>query len=191
MANALEVRSPLPRLPRPRVRRRPAGADEAARADDEVGAEAAGPAARSARRTWSTAASRGSESRSAPGSAGELRPWIEDLLLDPASLERGYFDPEEVRRAAEEHLDGRADHTYRVWNLADAGALAPELDRWRLSAPRVLFAIGGLGRGGLRAPADAADRRAHPERIEATVLTFSTICDAGPRAAACTSSASS
>jgi asparagine synthase (glutamine-hydrolysing) len=49
---------------------------------------------------------------------GELRPWVEDLLLDPRSLERGYFDPEGVRRLLREHLDGGADHTNRVWNLA-------------------------------------------------------------------------
>lgn len=48
----------------------------------------------------------------------ELRPWVEDLLLDRRSLERGYFDPEEVRRLVGQHLDGSADHTYRVWNLA-------------------------------------------------------------------------
>jgi asparagine synthase (glutamine-hydrolysing) len=49
---------------------------------------------------------------------GELRPWVEDLLLDSRNLGRGYFDPQEVRRLLREHLDGSADHTYRVWNLA-------------------------------------------------------------------------
>jgi asparagine synthase (glutamine-hydrolysing) len=49
---------------------------------------------------------------------GELRPWVEDLLLEPRSLGRGYFDPGTVRRLVAEHLDGRADHTYKVWNLA-------------------------------------------------------------------------
>ena len=49
---------------------------------------------------------------------GELRPWVEDLLLEPRSLDRGYFDPGEVQRLVAEHLDGRADHTYKVWNLA-------------------------------------------------------------------------
>lgn len=47
-----------------------------------------------------------------------LRPWVEDVLLDPRSLERGYFKPEQVRRLLAEHLDGRADQTYKVWNLA-------------------------------------------------------------------------
>ena len=49
---------------------------------------------------------------------GPLRSWLEDLLLDPASLGRGYFEPAPVRRLVGEHLDGSADHTYRLWNLA-------------------------------------------------------------------------
>lgn len=48
----------------------------------------------------------------------ELRPWVEDLLLDPVSLGRGYFDPEAVRRLLQGHLDGSEDNPYRVWNLA-------------------------------------------------------------------------
>jgi asparagine synthase (glutamine-hydrolysing) len=48
----------------------------------------------------------------------ELRPWVEDLLLDPRSLGRGYFDPEKVRRLLQGHLDGSADNPYKVWNLA-------------------------------------------------------------------------
>jgi asparagine synthase (glutamine-hydrolysing) len=48
----------------------------------------------------------------------ELRPWIEDLLLDERSLGRAYFRPEAVRRLLSEHLDKSADHTYKLWNLA-------------------------------------------------------------------------
>ena len=48
----------------------------------------------------------------------ELRPWVEDLLLDPRSLARGYFDPQGVRRLLQEHLDAKADHQVRIWNLA-------------------------------------------------------------------------
>ena len=48
---------------------------------------------------------------------GELRPWLEDLLLDPVTLARGQFDPDGVRRLLGEHLDRRADHTHRLWNL--------------------------------------------------------------------------
>ncbi len=48
----------------------------------------------------------------------ELRPWVEDLLLDPVSLGRGYFDPDQVRRLLQGHLDGSAENPYKVWNLA-------------------------------------------------------------------------
>jgi glycosyltransferase involved in cell wall biosynthesis len=43
--------------------------------------------------------------------------------------------------------------------------------------PRVLFAIGGLGRGGSERQLMELIAGAHPDRIEATVLTFSTTCD--------------
>jgi asparagine synthase (glutamine-hydrolysing) len=49
---------------------------------------------------------------------GELRPWVEDLLLDRRTMERGYFRPTGLRRLVGEHLDGPGDLTYRVWNLA-------------------------------------------------------------------------
>jgi asparagine synthase (glutamine-hydrolysing) len=49
---------------------------------------------------------------------GELRPWIEGVLRDPATEARGYFDPAETHRLLTEHLESRADHTYRLWNLA-------------------------------------------------------------------------
>ncbi len=48
----------------------------------------------------------------------ELRPWVEDLLLDETSLDRGYFDPDGVRRLVRDHVEGTADNTNRVWNLA-------------------------------------------------------------------------
>jgi asparagine synthase (glutamine-hydrolysing) len=47
----------------------------------------------------------------------ELRSWVEGILLDPQSLDRGYFRPDRVRRLLAEHLEGRADHTYKLWNL--------------------------------------------------------------------------
>lgn len=49
---------------------------------------------------------------------GELRPWIEDVLRDPGTNARGYFDKAESDRLLTEHLDGTADHTPRLWNLA-------------------------------------------------------------------------
>lgn len=47
----------------------------------------------------------------------ELRPWVEEILLDPKSLDRGYFEPDRVRGLLADHLDGRADHAYKLWNL--------------------------------------------------------------------------
>ena len=49
---------------------------------------------------------------------GELRPWIEGVLRDPATQGRGYFDARETDRLLVEHVEGRTDHTYRLWNLA-------------------------------------------------------------------------
>jgi asparagine synthase (glutamine-hydrolysing) len=49
---------------------------------------------------------------------GELRGWLEGIVLDPSALARGYFRPEEVRRLVADHTEGRADHDHRLWNLA-------------------------------------------------------------------------
>ncbi len=48
----------------------------------------------------------------------ELRSWIEDVLRDPATSARGYFDRAETDRLLTDHVEGRADHTPRLWNLA-------------------------------------------------------------------------
>ena len=63
---------------------------------------------------------------------GRLRDWAEDLL-DPARLaEAGMVDPRPVREAWRQHLEGRVDHRFRLWNLL-------MLEAWRrqwLAAPR-------------------------------------------------------
>jgi asparagine synthase (glutamine-hydrolysing) len=48
---------------------------------------------------------------------GNLRELFADTLLSPAALQRGYFEPRFVRRLVEEHLSGRRDHTWRLWQL--------------------------------------------------------------------------
>ena len=48
---------------------------------------------------------------------GELRPLLTETLLDPASLGRGLFKPESIRRLVEEHDQRRWDHSYRLWSL--------------------------------------------------------------------------
>jgi asparagine synthase (glutamine-hydrolysing) len=49
---------------------------------------------------------------------GELRPWLEGILRDPRTLDRGLLNSREVERLIEDHVTGRADHTPRLWNLA-------------------------------------------------------------------------
>lgn len=48
---------------------------------------------------------------------GSLRPLLTDTLLQPKSLDRGYFDPVAVRRLVEEHTTGQWDHSARLWLL--------------------------------------------------------------------------
>ncbi|MBI2823383.1 MAG: asparagine synthase (glutamine-hydrolyzing) [Planctomycetia bacterium] len=47
----------------------------------------------------------------------ELRDFARDVLLDSATLGRGYFRPEAVERLVEDHCAGRFDHGYRLWSL--------------------------------------------------------------------------
>ena len=48
---------------------------------------------------------------------GELRSWVEDLLLSPRALKRGYFQPEALRQFVWAHLDGRQDQSFQLWAL--------------------------------------------------------------------------
>jgi asparagine synthase (glutamine-hydrolysing) len=48
----------------------------------------------------------------------ELRGWLEDVLHDPRTRTRGYFHQTETDRLLSEHISGRSDHSYRLWNLA-------------------------------------------------------------------------
>ena len=48
---------------------------------------------------------------------GNLRELFADTLLSPASLQRGYFRPAFVRHIVNEHLNGKRDHTLRLWQL--------------------------------------------------------------------------
>ena len=47
----------------------------------------------------------------------ELRELLCDTLLDPRSLQRGYFDPAAVRRLIDEHVASQWDHSARLWLL--------------------------------------------------------------------------
>jgi asparagine synthase (glutamine-hydrolysing) len=48
---------------------------------------------------------------------GGLRDLFGDVLLSPRAQQRGYFDGRFVDRLVREHLDGRRDHTLRLWAL--------------------------------------------------------------------------
>ena len=48
---------------------------------------------------------------------GELRPWVEDLLLSPRALKRGHFDPEALRQLVWGHLDGPQEQSFQLWAL--------------------------------------------------------------------------
>lgn len=47
----------------------------------------------------------------------ELRGTLQEVLLDPATLERGFFRKRAVEELITEHLDGRWDHSARLWSL--------------------------------------------------------------------------
>jgi asparagine synthase (glutamine-hydrolysing) len=47
----------------------------------------------------------------------DLREMAYDVLLDRQAQSRGYFRPEAVRRLLAEHVAGRSQHHFRLWNL--------------------------------------------------------------------------
>lgn len=48
---------------------------------------------------------------------GPLKAWLQELLMADESRRRGFFHPPAVRRLVDEHLDRRADHGFKLWNL--------------------------------------------------------------------------
>jgi asparagine synthase (glutamine-hydrolysing) len=48
---------------------------------------------------------------------GELRGYVEDILLDPLSRSRGYFQEQYVRALIQRHVSRREDVSYRIWAL--------------------------------------------------------------------------
>jgi asparagine synthase (glutamine-hydrolysing) len=47
----------------------------------------------------------------------QLRGDIVQLLLEPRTLQRGYFNPKAVRRLLDEHISGRRNRPYEIWML--------------------------------------------------------------------------
>ncbi len=48
---------------------------------------------------------------------GKLQPFLRETLLAEASLSRGLFRPEAVRRLVELHTRGERDHSHQLWTL--------------------------------------------------------------------------
>jgi asparagine synthase (glutamine-hydrolysing) len=48
---------------------------------------------------------------------GGLTDLFSDVLEDPRTRQRGYFEPSFIRRVIREHLRGERDHTLRLWQL--------------------------------------------------------------------------
>jgi asparagine synthase (glutamine-hydrolysing) len=48
---------------------------------------------------------------------GDLRQFAFDILLDPRTVQRGYFKASTIRRYLDEHFGGRAHHHARLWSL--------------------------------------------------------------------------
>lgn len=53
----------------------------------------------------------------APLLRGELRPVIQEVLLAPDAMARGYFRPAVLRRIAADHLSGKSDRSRHLWAL--------------------------------------------------------------------------
>jgi asparagine synthase (glutamine-hydrolysing) len=48
---------------------------------------------------------------------GRLREAFGDVLRSSRAEQRGYFEPKEMQRVLDEHLSGKRDHEFRLWQL--------------------------------------------------------------------------
>ncbi|MEA2375687.1 MAG: hypothetical protein QOD53_2150 [Thermoleophilaceae bacterium] len=70
---------------------------------------------------------------------GPQRHLTEDILLDPRTLERGFFRPDAVRRLVAEHLDETWDHAGKLWVLMQLETwLRTYVDQPRIATPLTL-----------------------------------------------------
>src|ERR1700722_15271977 len=47
----------------------------------------------------------------------ELKEMVQTILLEPRTLQRGYFNPAGIRKMLGEHFEQRRDHSARLWRL--------------------------------------------------------------------------
>jgi asparagine synthase (glutamine-hydrolysing) len=52
-----------------------------------------------------------------PWFRGELKPLLQDTLLAPRCLERGWYEPGALRATLDDHLSGRRDRSRELWTL--------------------------------------------------------------------------
>lgn len=52
-----------------------------------------------------------------PWFRGPLREWMREILLDPQTLQRGFFRPAAIEQLLSEHDAGQYDHSARIWAL--------------------------------------------------------------------------
>ncbi len=48
---------------------------------------------------------------------GELKDFLRETVLSSASLKRGYFRPNAVKKFVEDHISGKKDYTFQLWAL--------------------------------------------------------------------------
>jgi asparagine synthase (glutamine-hydrolysing) len=48
---------------------------------------------------------------------GVMQPFLRETLLSDKALSRGLFKPERVRQVIDEHVEGKLDHSHRLWSL--------------------------------------------------------------------------
>jgi asparagine synthase (glutamine-hydrolysing) len=48
---------------------------------------------------------------------GVMQPFLRETLLSDKALSRGLFRPEMVRQVIDEHVEGKLDHSHRLWSL--------------------------------------------------------------------------
>jgi asparagine synthase (glutamine-hydrolysing) len=82
---------------------------------------------------------------------GGLRELFADTLLSRESLQRGYFNPRFVQRIVHEHLSGKRDHSFRLWQLVVFERWSQRYvvrtgNRLPLSAPAVPLEAGAAAR---------------------------------------------
>jgi asparagine synthase (glutamine-hydrolysing) len=82
----------------------------------------------------------------------ELKEDFVRLLLEPKSIQRGYFDPQALSALLEEHFRGRRDHSHKLWRLLalelwhrnfleafpsrTSGLKPPAIDFWEVGGDR-------------------------------------------------------